>query len=150
MKHSAGIIPFRKRNGKYEFFVGHPGGPYWERKNYWALFKGGIQRNETEMEAAIREFREETGFPLPKETEEKLVKVMTVQQNPHKKVTAFAVEYGDINPEKCFSNMADGCVWPEIDRYEWKEYDELIKCTNRSNIPFYEEIVKMDKEEKFN
>ena len=149
MKHSAGIIPFRVKDGKYEFFVGHPGGPFWSRKRYWALLKGGIQDGEDERMAAIREFNEESGVSLPQDVLKCLVKVTSVKQNPKKRVTAFAVKYGNINPEVCFSNMADNCDWPEIDKYAWIDYDEIVRTTNKTNIPFYDEIIVMDKEGKF-
>lgn len=149
MKHSAGIIPFRVNNGRYEFFVGHPGGPYWEGKKYWALLKGGLERNEDVKEAAIREFQEESGVTLGEDVIQRLVLVGTVKQSKQKQVTAFAVKYGTINPSECHSNMADFCDWPEIDSYQWVEYEELVACTHPTNVMFYEKIVQMDKQGLF-
>ena len=148
MKHSAGIIPYRKIDGRYEFFVGHPGGPFWKNKNYWALLKGGIEEGEDERMAAIREFREESGIVLPEIIEESIFRVCSVKQNPKKRVTAFAVYYPDINPNDCFSNMADNCDWPEIDAYGWVDYTDIRQCTNKTNVVFYDEIVRMDKERR--
>lgn len=39
-----------------------------------------------------------------------------------------------IDPKKCKSNMADNCPWPEIDKYRWMSYSDVIlaiECMNR-------------------
>lgn len=143
MKHSAGIIPYRMNNGKYEFFVGHPGGPRWSERTYWAMLKGRIEEGEDEMTAALREFQEESGVAIPENLKDKIFKLGTVIQNPKKLVTAFAVEFPDIYPERCRSNMADHCDWPEIDNYAWIDYESILKYTHPTNIVFFETIVKM-------
>lgn len=149
MRHSAGIIPYRINNGKCEFFVGHPGGPRWSEKNYWAMLKGRIEEGENEMEAALREFQEESGVSIPENLMDKMFKIGTVIQNSKKMVTAFAVEFPDILPEKCRSNMADNCDWPEIDDYAWIDYESILKYTHPTNIVFFETIVKMCEQKKY-
>lgn len=151
MKHSAGIIPFRvNEDGQYQFFVGHPGGPFWKDKNYWALLKGGVEGNEDLKQAAVREFKEESGAKLDYDKISKYMRfVDTVKQRSGKMVTAYAVKMmrtdeESIDPLKCFSNMADGCDWPEIDEYRWVPITEIIECTNKTNVPFYNKIIEMD------
>lgn len=137
MKKSVGIIPYKMVDDKYYFFVGHPGG--W-KKEYWAYLKGGIEEGENEAEAALREFKEESGVDLSGERD-KLEYLGIVQQNKSKKVAAFAIKYPDIDPSKCFSNIIEDVVTPEIDRYCWMEWSELELLTHPAHIPFYKKIM---------
>ena len=135
MKHSAGIIPYRRNHkGDIEYFVGHPGG---NKYNYWALLKGEVEDGEDLASAAIREFKEETGLELDWLKPSNLTPLGSVIQSVHKKVTAFALNYGSIIPENCFSNMADNCNWPEIDEYRWMTFAELKDCTHPTHLCFY-------------
>lgn len=146
MECSAGIIPFRKNSdGELEFFVGHPGGTDWEKKDYWAYLKGNIKANESAETAAMREFKEESGIDLVNVTKDKLITLGITKQNKYKHVIAFAVYYPDIDPEKCYSNMADNGLNPEIDRYAWLTYKEVVKKTHPKHIVFYNKIVEIDK-----
>ena len=55
-ERSAGIILFRKEGNKKLFLLLHyPSG-------HWDFVKGRIEKGEDEMQAAIRETREETGI----------------------------------------------------------------------------------------
>jgi predicted NUDIX family NTP pyrophosphohydrolase len=67
-KLSAGILLYRNRGGRLEVFLVHPGGPFWKNKDLgsWSLPKGEYGPGEDALEAAKREFLEETGFPAPK------------------------------------------------------------------------------------
>src|SRR5205085_6107839 len=60
---SAGILPFR-RHGRLEVLLGHPGGPFWAKKDAgaWTIPKGLVYPREELLAAALREFTEETGF----------------------------------------------------------------------------------------
>lgn len=155
MKHSAGLIPFRIVDGQYEFFVGHPGGPYWKNKNYWALLKGGIEKGEEMEDAAVREFREESGAKLDyAKIKEDMVLVDTVRQFSGKLVTAYAVKMKSTNsesidPSDCFSNMVEHCDFPEVDKYKWVKFEEIVKCTNKANVPLYVKILEMDRNGEF-
>jgi predicted NUDIX family NTP pyrophosphohydrolase len=63
-KISAGLMMYRWKAGKLETFLAHPGGPYLKNKDwgYWGIPKGEIEANEAYLEAAVREFFEETGI----------------------------------------------------------------------------------------
>lgn len=144
MVHSAGIIPFRQRidEGGLEFFVGHPGGM---RRNYWAFLKGRIEEGESTMDAAIREFSEESGVSESAIREKTLIPLGSVMQTSHKMVTAFGAEFRDINATDCRSNRVEGSEIPEIDAYRWMTYDELKHVTCPAHLLFYSTLEKMKK-----
>jgi predicted NUDIX family NTP pyrophosphohydrolase len=60
---SAGILMYRKKENVLEVFLVHPGGPMWFRKDEgaWSVPKGKYYDSEDSLEAAKREFEEETG-----------------------------------------------------------------------------------------
>lgn len=143
METSCGIIPFRKdKDGELEFFLGHPGGRYNNQRDLWMFLKGTTENNESHHEAAIREFKEETGLSMEDCESKVLIPLGSVQQNPHKLVVAFGLHYPNIDPSVCFSNTIDG-ITPEIDRYEWMTYDKLLRYTHRSHIVFYDQLILM-------
>lgn len=148
MKESAGIIPFRinEDTGKLEFFVGHPGGYGWEGKNYWAFLKGHVESGESWQDAAIREFKEETGLSMTDCRSQMLFPLGKVRQNNTKEAIAFALHYPNIDPDKCFSNVIEDGVTPEIDKYRWIEYDAIKNMTHKTHLVFYEQIKKMVEE----
>jgi predicted NUDIX family NTP pyrophosphohydrolase len=63
-KKSAGILLYRTRRGLLEVFLVHPGGPFWATKDdgAWSIPKGEFEEGEDPIDAAKREFREETGL----------------------------------------------------------------------------------------
>lgn len=141
MTYSSGIIPYRFRaGGEIEFFVGHPGGPFWKDKEYWALLKGRRNNEESGESCATREFQEESGITLTEEEKKRIWYVGFVKQRKDKIVSAYALEKPDINPEECHSNMADGCDWPEVDKYAWMTLEEIQVKTHPTNIFFYKRI----------
>lgn len=140
MKYSAGIIPFRINTDNHlEFFVGHPGGKFWKNIDYWAFLKGGVNKGEDWLEAAIREFQEESSVILPKD---KLFFLGQTKQNPKKTVIAYAVFYPSINEDTCFSNQVENESYPEIDKYKWISFEDLKDITHPKHIVFYEKIKK--------
>ncbi len=64
---SAGLLVFRRSSGGPEFLLGHPGGPLWARKDVgaWMVPKGLVEPGEAPLQAALREFEEETGLKPP-------------------------------------------------------------------------------------
>lgn len=141
MHQSAGIIPFRKNeNNEVEFFVGHPGGVKWETIDYWTFMKGGVEGNESWVEAAIREFKEETGLKMEWLKGEMLIPLGSTMQNHQKMVIAYGLEYADIYPSECYSNMASNGLNPEVDRYKWMTMKEIEKKTHETHLIFYKKL----------
>jgi len=64
VKKSAGLLMFRHRQGSVEVFLVHPGGPFWAKKDEgaWSIPKREYDPGEDPLDAAKREFQEETGF----------------------------------------------------------------------------------------
>jgi len=83
MKRSAGLLLYRIKNKLPEFFLVHPGGPFWKNKEIgsWSISKGEIEENEDHLKAALREMKEETGISLDI-SPEKFVQLSKVKQNP--------------------------------------------------------------------
>ena len=65
-KNSAGILLHRLRGSRIEVFLVHPGGPFWAKKDAgaWSIPKGEFEASQDPLEAAKREFKEETGFAV--------------------------------------------------------------------------------------
>jgi 8-oxo-dGTP pyrophosphatase MutT (NUDIX family) len=61
-QQSAGLLLFRRRT-HIDVLLGHPGGPFWFKKDAgaWTIPKGLISPGEMALAAARREFTEETG-----------------------------------------------------------------------------------------
>ena len=124
-QRSAGILLYRRGKAGLQVLLGHPGGPYWARKDAgaWMVPKGALEAGEEPLDAAMREFAEEVG-PVPPGTP---VPLRTVRQNGGKLVEVFALE-GDFDPRTLASNAFE-LEWPprsgrmrsfpEMDRVEW-------------------------------
>ncbi|MGA9872411.1 MAG: NUDIX domain-containing protein [Rhodococcus sp. (in: high G+C Gram-positive bacteria)] len=125
-KQSAGVLPYRKIGGLVEVLIGHPGGPFWARKDdgAWSVIKGEYTPEEDPEDAARREFREETGVDVPAGA---LVRLPEIRQRGGKVVTVFAIE-ADVDISQAVSNTFEmewppksGTMqsFPEMDRVQW-------------------------------
>ena len=148
-KRSAGMLMYRWHNGQLEVFLVHPGGPFWAKKDLgaWSISKGEYVEGEPPLEAARREFQEETGFPATGD----FLELGTVQQAGGKVVLAWAFE-GDCDPAKLVSNRCD-IEWPprsgrrieipEVDRGGWFPVDEAKERILKSQVPFLERLSRL-------
>lgn len=125
-KLSAGLLLYRVSDGVVEVLIGHPGGPFWARKDdgAWSILKGEYGDGEDPWEVAQREFTEETGLHPP---DGPRIAFEPVRQPSGKVLIAFAVR-GDLDVSDARSNTFElewprgsGTVreFPEVDRVEW-------------------------------
>jgi predicted NUDIX family NTP pyrophosphohydrolase len=125
-KLSAGLLLYRITDGGVEVLIGHPGGPFWARKDEgaWSIPKGEYVEGEDPWTAAQREFEEELGKTPP---DGPRIDFAPLKQPSGKVITAFAVR-GDLDLEGTFSNTFElewpkgsGNIreFPEIDRVGW-------------------------------
>jgi predicted NUDIX family NTP pyrophosphohydrolase len=125
-KLSAALLLYRVTGGGVEVLIGHPGGPFWARKDEgaWSIPKGEYVDGEDPWSAAQREFLEEVGKEAPAGPR---IDFEPLRQPSGKVITAFAVR-GDLDLEGAFSNTftlewpkGSGNIreYPEIDRVGW-------------------------------
>jgi len=144
---SAGLLLYKFQALEIYFFLVHPGGPYFTKKDEgsWTILKGEIDMNEDELDAAKREFIEETGY-LPGGN---FIALNSIQQKGGKIVKCWAIE-GDIDPAKLVSNTFEMewppksgkmQTYPEIDRGAWFTFAEAKKKINERQISFLEQVI---------
>jgi predicted NUDIX family NTP pyrophosphohydrolase len=125
-KLSAGLLLYRVHDGVVEVLIGHPGGPFWARKDdgAWSILKGEYTDGEDPWATAQREFEEEVGLRPPPGPR---LDLGPVKQPSGKVLTVFAV-HGDLDITDAHSNTFElewprgsGRIkaFPEIDRLGW-------------------------------
>jgi predicted NUDIX family NTP pyrophosphohydrolase len=143
---SAGILLFRQRHSRVEVLLVKPGGPFWKKRDVgaWMIPKGQIEAGEQPVEAALREFAEETGtalsgVPIP---------LCRVRQAAGKVVEAFAVE-GDLDETAIISSEFE-LEWPrgsgrkqmvpEVGEARWFELTEARAMMLPSQLPMLDAL----------
>lgn len=143
---SAGILLFREQDGETQVLLIRPGGPFWRNRDAgaWMMPKGTVEPGETPIQAALREFREETGaslsvvpFPLGQ-----------VRQSGGKLVEAFAAE-GDLDCGAVQSNHFE-LEWPprsghrrrlpEVEEARWMTFAEARAMMLPSQLPLIDAL----------
>jgi predicted NUDIX family NTP pyrophosphohydrolase len=140
---------YRRSSGELEVFLVHPGGPFWARKDMgaWSICKGEYSEGELPLEAAKREFQEETGFAA----QGNFLELGQVRQAGGKVVYAWAFE-GDCDPGKLVSNRCE-VEWPprsgrkieipEVDRGSWFSIADAKQRILKSQSPFLDKLLQM-------
>lgn len=149
-KISAGILPFRRTGRAPEYFLVHPGGPYWARKDAgaWSIAKGEIDEGEDALAAARREFREETGFDLGARAASDFLALAPLRQPSGKIVQAWAIEH-DCDADAIASNLCE-IEWPprsgkrisipEVDRAGWFAERAALAKIQKGQAAFIAEL----------
>ena len=145
-KKSAGLLLFREDSGELEVLLVHMGGPYWEKKDdgSWSIPKGEFDEGEDPLNAAKREFEEETGTA----PEGNFIQLDPLKQPSGKLIYAWALR-ADFDPTTLRSNMFS-IEWPprsgkhqefpEIDRAAWLTTEIAKRKILKGQAPFVEQL----------
>ncbi|MGL6108671.1 MAG: NUDIX domain-containing protein [Rubrivivax sp.] len=115
-------------------------------QDHWDLPKGGAHADESPLQAALRETREETGLDLPADS---LLELGRFDYRPKKDLYLFATlmprfDVARLCCESHFSQFATGARLPEMDGYDWFGFERIGElCTpkmtavlaGRMNLP---------------
>jgi predicted NUDIX family NTP pyrophosphohydrolase len=146
---SAGLLMYSKKNGLKVFLV-HPGGPFFIKKDddYWGIPKGLTEEDEDHLQAAEREFEEETGIKPKGE----FLPIGSVIQKGGKKVYAWAFECSDDVPVKITSNTCQ-IEWPprsgkkitipEVDKGEFFTIEEAKVKMKKAQQDFLDRLLSL-------
>lgn len=147
---SAGLLLYRLRNASLEVLLGHPGGPFYSRKDLgvWSIPKGEVEPSDEDyLFAARREFREETGFDV----EGPFRPLTPVRLRSGKVIHAWAVE-GDCDPTRVVATRFE-VEWPprsgrrqwypEIDRAAFFTIDEARRRLHPGQAPWLDELARV-------
>jgi predicted NUDIX family NTP pyrophosphohydrolase len=145
-KHSAGVLIYRRRAGKIEVLLVHPGGPFWRNRDKaaWSIPKGEFDPDEDALEAARRELGEETGLRV----EGPLTPLAPRRQTGGKVIHVWATE-NDVDISTVRSNTFS-MEWPprsgrmqefpEVDRADWFPLDLAREKIHTGQTGFLDEL----------
>jgi predicted NUDIX family NTP pyrophosphohydrolase len=147
-RRSAGILLWRRGDGRLEVLLGHPGGPFFARRDagVWSILKGETAADDEDLELlARREFEEETGHVAP---DGPAIALGEVRQAGGKVVHCWALE-GELDPERASSNTfemewpprsGETQEFPEIDRVAWFDLATARAKLNAAQTAFLDRL----------
>jgi predicted NUDIX family NTP pyrophosphohydrolase len=145
---AAGLLMYQRTDDSYKFFLVHPGGPFFKNKDsgVWSIPKGLPDKDEELLDAAIREFTEETGLTSQGPYES----LGTTKQKGGKVVHAWAFA-GTWDGSPIKSNTFE-LEWPprsgnlqqfpEQDKAGWFDYEEAKIKINPAQIIFLDKVIE--------
>jgi predicted NUDIX family NTP pyrophosphohydrolase len=143
---SAGLVLFRRGVQGLEVLLAHPGGPFWRDRDAgaWTIPKGIVDEGEDLLDAARREFQEETGIPPTGP----FIPLGSIRQKAGKVVHAWAWE-GDADARAIVSNTARvewppgsgrWVTYPEVDRCAWCDPDSARRRINAAQAELIDRL----------
>jgi len=151
---SAGILLYRWRDDELQVLLGHMGGPFWTGKDdaAWSVPKGLYDDSEEPLAAAVREFTEELGLPLPVDTAD-LAPLGELRQPSGKRLTVWAAE-ADLEVDSVVPGTftmewpprsGTTAEFPEIDRAAWWPVDAAKVKLVKGQRPFLDALLKLSR-----
>jgi predicted NUDIX family NTP pyrophosphohydrolase len=144
---SAGLLMYRVQNGTLQVLLAHPGGPLYLSKEdgYWSIPKGEPPQDEPLLNAAAREFEEETGL----KPHGPYIELGSIRQKGGKVVHAWAFE-GDCDDSQPIRSNLFEMEWPprsgrtqsfpEMDRAQFFSLPEAKQKLRDSQWPLVERL----------
>lgn len=147
-RKSAGILLYKLKDEELQLFLVHPGGPFWANKDEgaWTIPKGEFDENEQPLDAAKREFLEETGKALSGN----FIELAPVVQKAGKLVYAWAIQ-GNIDADNITCNTykiqwppksGQWKSFPEVDKGAWFRIEEARRKINPAQALFIDELIQ--------
>jgi predicted NUDIX family NTP pyrophosphohydrolase len=145
---SAGLLMYRFKNGDLQIFLAHPGGPLYQKKDdgYWTIPKGEPPAGELLLDAAEREFEEETGL----KPQGPYLELGSITQKGGKEVYGWAFE-GNPDPSQPIRSNLFEMQWPprsgrvqlfpEVDRAQFFSLPEGKKKLKSAQWPLVERLM---------
>ena len=152
-RKSAGLLLFRRTAAGLEVLLVHPGGPFWAKKDdgAWSIPKGEFADGEEPLDAAKREFEEETGIAAVGD----FIALQSLKQPSGKLVFAWAVR-ADFDPSRLKSNTfrmewppksGRQQEFPEVDKAEWFNVEAARRKILKGQAPFLDQLLAKEKDE---
>ena len=125
----------------------HPGGPFWAKKDdgAWSIPKGEFENDEDPLDAAKREYNEETGGAVPSSDP---IPLEPLRQSGGKLVYAWAMR-GNFDPATLRSNTFS-TEWPpksgrqqsfpEVDRAAWFSIEDAGLKILKAQAPLLRQL----------
>ena len=144
---SAGLLMFRRKDGKLEVLLVHPGGPFFARKDEgaWTIPKGEAAPDEDLLTRSQIEFQEELGI----RPQGNWIELGSIKQKGGKTVHAWAFE-GDLPDSFRLKSNTFEIEWPprsgklkqfpEIDRVEFFAEEVARRKINPAQVPFLDRL----------
>ena len=143
---SAGLLLFRQGPQGLEVLLAHPGGPFWRDRDIgaWTIPKGIVDEGEDLLDAARREFLEETGI----RPAGPFIPLGSIRQKAGKVVHAWAWQ-GDADASAIVSNTAKiewppgsgrWVTYPEVDRCAWCDPDSARRRINAAQAELIDRL----------
>lgn len=132
-----------------EFFLVHPGGPFYKNKDegVWSIPKGLPEGEEDPLATAQREFHEETGLTATPPFHD----LGNIRQKGGKVVRAWAF-LGEWNPSQGITSNTFTLEWPphsgkfatfpELDKAGWFRYEEAARKIIPEQQPFLQRVIE--------
>ena len=143
MRRSAGILPYKLNDNDIYVYLEHPGGPYYKNVERYSICKGEYDKKENAHDAAIREFKEESGFDL---SGKEILYLTSHKISNTKLVTMFIINI-DLDPTKMKSNTfkktfstGETKEFPEMDKACWFKISEAKEVILKNQIFFLERL----------
>lgn len=146
LKRSAGILVYKIEDNVVKVLLSHFGGPFWKGidKGGWSIPKGELSNGENTIDAAKREFKEETNLDVNKE-----LKFLGSKKVSHRKLAIIFYVSDDFDLSKCCSNTFrleyprgsnEYCEFPEMDKYEWMDISKAKEMIIDNQLYFINKL----------